>query len=149
MGKRATRWASGLAAVLLIAGTATAQEVQTIRPGMTVDDVKAVFGEPAGSRSYGNYTFYFYANGCEYECGTADIVFFDNGQVVDAVLRATWRSYAGESSSPRGTTPRPTPGGTRLQTPGEVQGVEVRPAGTPPPPPVLPDTTADTTRVGG
>jgi hypothetical protein len=89
------------------------------------------------------------------------------------VLRATWRDYAGMSSSPKGSVPQPTAAGTRLQMPSEVQGVEVRPAQVPsevqgvevrpapsevqgvevrpaPVPPPLPDTArADTATVRG
>ncbi len=128
--------AVALAAVILAAGATWAQDVQTIRPGMSYDEVKAVFGEPQGMRSYEHYDFYFYNNGCEKECGFPDTVFFLDGQVVDAVLRAPWREYAGESSSPKGVTPRPTPGGERLQIPTAVERVEVRPAQPEPPPPV-------------
>ncbi len=134
MGTRAARWMIALAMALLVAGPSAAQEMQTIRPGMSTDEVKAVLGAPATTRDYGDYTFYFYQNGVERQYGTADIVFFLDGQVVDAVLRSSWRDYAGQSSSPMGTEPRPTPGGTRLELPGEVQAVEVRTM--PPPPPV-------------
>lgn len=139
MGKRAARWTSAIAVILLSAGVATAQEVQTIRPGMTTEDVKAAFGEPAAIRTYGDYTYYFYQNGVEREYGTADIVFFLDGQVVDAVLRSSRREYAGESSSPRGVTPKPTPAGMRLEVPGAVESVEVRTAQPPPPPQPQPE----------
>jgi hypothetical protein len=134
--KTIARYATALAAILLMAGAATAQESQVIRPGMTEDEVKAAFGEPQGIRSYGSYTFYFYDNGCEQECGFPDTVFFQDGQVVDAVLRAPWRGYAGDSSSPKGVMPQPTPGGERLEVPADVEGVEVRPARVPTPHPV-------------
>lgn len=141
------RRGSVLAALLLMATAVSAQETQVIRPGMTMDEVKAVFGAPQGMSSYGSFTFYFYDNGCEPECGFPDIVFFQGEQVVDAVLRAPWRDYAGESSSPKGTIPRPTPGGERLQMPTAVESVEIRQA--------VPDTVkadtvkADTTSVRG
>ncbi len=127
---------SALAAVMLAAGSTWAQDVQTIRPGMSYDEVKAVFGEPQSMRSYEHRDFYFYDNGCEKECGFPDVVFFLDGRVVDAVLRAPWRDYAGESSSPKGVKPRPTPGGELLQIPTAVERVEVRPAEPPPAPPV-------------
>ncbi len=131
--RRTAVGALAVAALLLTSAAAPAQEApaqkkQVIRPGMTEDQVKAVFGEPQGTRSYGRYTYYFYSNGCEPECGFPDIVFFEEGRVVDAVLRAAWRDYAGESSSPKGTIPRPTRGGERLNVPAAVEGVEVRPA---------------------
>ncbi len=131
---RLARSAAALAAMLLVAGAAWAQEAQTIRPGMTYDEVKAVFGEPQGMRSYGHFDFFFYDNGCEKECGFPDTVFFLDGQVVDAVLRAPWRDYGGESSSPKGVKPRPNPGGERLEMPTAVERVEVRPVEPPPQP---------------
>ncbi len=141
-----TAWA----AIMMLAVAADAQENQIIEPGMTMEQVKLVFGEPQSTSSYGDFSFYFYENGCHVECGTADVVFFQNGQVVDAVLRAPWRGYAGESSSPKGVMPRATPGGERLQVPNQVQGVEVRPARVPTPQPIEEDTVkADTTGVKG
>ena len=136
--KTAARYAAMLAATAAIAGAVKAQETQTIRPGMTEQDVIAVFGEPQGKSSYGDFIFYFYDNGCEKECGFPDTVFFESGQVVDAVLRAPWRDYAGESSSPKGVLPRATPGGERLEVPSALESVEVRPA---PPVTTKPDTT--------
>jgi hypothetical protein len=134
--KRTGRRATALAAILVLVGAAKAQETQIIEPGMNVDQVKLVFGEPQGISSYEQFTFYFYDNGCEEECGFPDTVFFQSGQVVDAVLRAPWRGYNGESSSPKGVIPRPTPGGERLQVPAAVEGVEVRPAQVPVPQPM-------------
>jgi hypothetical protein len=129
----AAGWAIGLAAILFLAGAATAQEVRTIAPGMTGDEVKATFGQPDGVSTRGPYIYYFYNNGCEYECGFPDLVILENGQVVDAVLRAPWNEYAGESSSPKGTVARPTPGGMRLEVPTTtIEAVEVRQAETPP-----------------
>lgn len=140
MGLRnVARYGALLATIAVIAGAVRAQEMQVIRPGMTEQDVVAIFGEPQGKSNYGSYVFYFYDNGCERECGFPDTVFFEGGQVVDAILRAPWRDYAGESSSPKGVMPRPTPGGERLEVPGTLESVEVRPA---PPPTAKPDTTS-------
>jgi hypothetical protein len=100
--KSAARYVTVLAAIVAIVSAVKAQETQTIRPGMTEQDVVAVFGEPQGKSTYESFTFFFYDNSCEKECGFPDTVFFDGGQVVDAVLRAPWREYAGESSSPKG-----------------------------------------------
>lgn len=132
------RYGALLATIAVIAGAVKAQEMQVIRPGMTEQDVVAVFGEPQSRSNYGSFDFFFYDNGCERECGFPDTVFFQDGQVVDAVLRAPWRDYTGESSSPKGVMPRPTPGGERLEVPGTLESVEVRPA---PPPTAKPDTT--------
>lgn len=126
-----------LAAVLVVTGAAAAQEVRTIGPGMTEEQVQQSFGQPDGKASRVNFTFYFYNNGCERECGFPDLVIFQDGQVVDAVLRAPWHEYSGESSSPKGAIPRATPGGERLQVPERVESVGVQPA----PPPERPDTT--------
>jgi hypothetical protein len=140
--RRAAGWAIGLAAIFLAAGAATAQDVRTITPGMTADEVKAEFGQPDGVSTRGPFIYYFYNNGCEYECGFPDLVILQNGQVVDAVLRAPWNEYAGESSSPKGTVARPTPGGMRLDIPTTtIEAVEVRQVETPPaetPPPEMP-----------
>lgn len=141
---RVAPWTAGLAALLVVTVTSGAQEPQIIAPGMSEDEVVAALGAPQGKSSYGEYTFYFYDNGCERECGFPDTVFFRGGQVVDAVLRATWREYDGESSSPKGTVPRATPGGERLQMP-TADSVEVRPAETTPTPPV--EEKRDTTAV--
>jgi hypothetical protein len=123
----------GLAAILFLVSAATAQDVRTIAPGMTADEVKAEFGQPDGVSTRGPFIYYFYNNGCEYECGFPDLVIFEGGQVVDAVLRAPWNEYAGESSSPKGTVARPTPGGMRLEVPTTtIEAVEVRQVETPP-----------------
>jgi hypothetical protein len=50
-------------------------------------------------------TYLYYRNGCEYTCGTADVVFLQNGHVVDAVLRWPGHGYSGQSSSPVATPP--------------------------------------------
>lgn len=144
---------AALAALALTATVANAQDMQMVRPGMTETEVVDVFGSPDGKSAREVFTYYFYNNGCEAECGFPDLVIFQTGQVVDAVLRAPWRSYAGMSSSPKGTAPKPTP--MQLGMPQtEVQGVEVRSAPQPPTP--MPaelqpaDTTAsDSTSNGG
>lgn len=136
--RKVAGWAIGLAAILFLAGGATAQDMRTIAPGMTADEVKAEFGQPDGVSTRGPFIYYFYNNGCEYECGFPDLVIFEGGQVVDAVLRAPWNDYAGESSSPKGTVARPTPGGMRLEVPATtIEAVEVRPTEAPPTEPLV------------
>lgn len=131
--RRAAGWAIGLAAILFMANAATAQDVRTIAPGMTADEVKAEFGQPDGVSTRGPFIYYFYNNGCEHDCGFPDLVIFESGQVVDAVLRAPWNEYGGESSSPKGTVARPTPGGMRLEVPTtRIESVQVRPTEMPP-----------------
>ncbi len=119
--------AAALAATLLVASTASAQ-TQTITPGMSEDEVRSVFGSPAGTRSVGIFTYYFYKNGWEEEAGFPDLVILQGGQVIDVVLRATWRDYSGESSSPKGIAPRQTLGFEHLELPGRLESVAVRPA---------------------
>src|SRR3989442_3244245 len=50
-------------------------------------------------------TYLYYRNGCEFTCGTEDVVFLQNGKVVDAVLRWPGHRYSGQSSSPAATQP--------------------------------------------
>src|SRR2546425_5320555 len=54
---------------------------------MSEKDVYSMWGPPVGVRRQGDMTFLYYRNGCEYSCGTEDVVFLQNGKVVDAVLR--------------------------------------------------------------
>lgn len=87
----------------------------TIAPGMTEADVVAMWGQPVAVRHMGAMTYLYFPNGCEQSCGTLDVVFLENGQVVDAVLRWPGHAYSGQSSSPPGTQPvatvpqQPTP----------------------------------------
>ena len=94
----------------------------TVAPGMSERDVYALWGAPVAVRRQGEWTYLFFRNGCEYTCGTEDIVTLQNGHVVDAVLRWPGHGYSGQSSSPSGTMPHPNPGGDTLT---------VRPPGTP------------------
>ena len=77
----------------------------TIAPGMAERDVYSLWGPPIAVRRQGDMTYLYYRNGCEYTCGTADVVFLQNGQVVDAVLRWPGHGYSGQSSSPVATPP--------------------------------------------
>jgi hypothetical protein len=88
----------------------------TIAPGMGEKDVYSLWGSPMAVRRQGDMTFIYYPNGCEYTCGTADVVFLQNGQVVDAVLRWPGHRYSGQSSSPAATPPHgpSRPGGDTL-----------------------------------
>ena len=136
---RALVSALAVGALLVITGSANAQEQQsgTISPGMTEQQVRDALGNPDNRSTRSQFTYYFYENNCHVECGMADLVIFQGGQVVDAILRASWRTYTGVSSSPNGVAPQPTP--MRLRMPQgaqgqagertELQGIEVRPAG--------------------
>src|SRR5215207_298918 len=91
-----------IVAVLCISASALgAQGNATIDPGMTREQVVAKLGQPLSSRSYREFTYLLYRNGCEKKCGMNDLVVLDSGQVVDAVFRAPNRKYSGTSSSPR------------------------------------------------
>jgi len=90
----------------------------TIDPGMTERDVYSLWGPPVGVRRAGQWTYLYFRNGCEYSCGTYDVVFLHNGMVVDAVLRWPGHGYGGQSSSPPGVVPLPTrPGDTLVVSP--------------------------------
>ena len=113
-----------LALVLIAAGSLGAQTPQpaapvqpppprtaadsTVRPGMSETQVRAAWGTPSGSRVRGEYTYLFFANGCQPACGVQDVVILERGQVVDAVARGKGHRYDGVSSSPAGRAPSPT-----------------------------------------
>ena len=86
----------------------------TIDPGMSEEDVYSMWGPPVGVRRQADMTFLYYRNGCEYSCGTEDVVFLQNGKVVDAVLRWPGHRYSGQSSSPAATQPHLRRGGDTL-----------------------------------
>ena len=88
----------------------------TIAPGMGEKDIFSLWGPPIAVRHQGEMTFLYFRNGCEYTCGTEDVVFLKNGQVVDAVLRWPGHGYSGQSSSPAATPPHgpARPGGDTL-----------------------------------
>lgn len=87
----------------------------TVRPGMTRDEVVVIWGAPVAERTAGTRGYLYYRNGCEVTCGTFDVVFLEDGQVVDAIVRGRGHTYAGMSSSPPDraaeyTPPRRQPG---------------------------------------
>lgn len=86
----------------------------TVAPGMAEKEVYALWGPPVAVRRQGDMTFLYYRNDCEYTCGTEDVVFLQNGQVVDAVLRWPGHRYSGQSSSPAATQPHMRRGGDTL-----------------------------------
>jgi hypothetical protein len=77
----------------------------TIAPGMAEKEIYSLWGAPIAVRRQGDMTFLYFRNGCEYSCGTEDVVFLKTGQVVDAVLRWPGHGYSGQSSSPASTPP--------------------------------------------
>ena len=88
----------------------------TIAPGMAEREVYSLWGPPIAVRHQGDMTYLYYRNGCEFTCGTEDVVFLQNGKVVDAVLRWPGHGYSGQSSSPFATPPHgpARPGGDTL-----------------------------------
>ncbi len=133
------------AAVLILAACAAlparAQEpapapasapANTIRPGMTEAEVRGQWGEPLAVRHANEWTYMFYQSGMESVYRYHDVVFLQNGQVVDAIVRAPGRHYAGNSSSPADRMATPTlPADARPSAagaaPGAVTGVRVTP----------------------
>jgi hypothetical protein len=95
----------------------------TVAPGMNEREIYGLWGAPAAVRRAGEYTYLFFRNGCEYTCGTMDVVTLKDGQVVDAIVRWDGHRYSGESSSPPGRVPFPNTGGDTLH---------IRPAAPPP-----------------
>jgi len=93
------------------------QDTGTIAPGMSEREVYGLWGAPAAVRRAGEYTYLFFNNGCEYTCGTMDVVTLKDGAVVDAIVRWDGHIYAGESSSPPGSMPRANPAGDTLRIP--------------------------------
>jgi hypothetical protein len=133
-------------ALALVAGSAAAQDTTTaVRPGMTEADVINRWGEPVAIRRLNDWTYLFFTNDCERECGYYDVVFLQNGQVVDAIVRSPLHMYLGQSSSPPERLPAFTPPRTQPDAPGaqgEVTGVRVSPA----PPAPAPAAPAGSTR---
>jgi hypothetical protein len=91
------------------------EDTGTVNPGMSEREVYELWAAPAAVRRVGEYTYLFFQNGCEYTCGTMDVVTLQNGHVVDAIVRWDGHRYSGESSSPPGKVPFANPGGENLQ----------------------------------
>ena len=100
-----------------------------VQPGMTEADVRARWGDPAAVRTANQWTYLFYHNGRERAAGTYDVVFLQNGQVVDAIVRGPEHAYGGQSSSPEGRVPEFTPPRQPADSSGApVTGVRVKPS---------------------
>ncbi len=100
----------------------------TVNPGMSEREVYELWAAPAAVRRVGEYTYLFFRNGCEYTCGTMDVVTLQDGKVVDAIVRWEGHRFSGESSSPPGRVPFANPGGDTLR-------IAPPPAPPPTPPP--------------
>lgn len=92
----------------LSAQDTTSTPSNAIRPGMSEADVRARWGDPLTVRRANEWTYMFYASGVEHIHRFHDVVFLQNGQVVDAVIRAPGRTYLGQSSSPPSRMPENT-----------------------------------------
>lgn len=97
-----------LGVMLIGVGNAQAQDVKTIKPGMTEAEVREQWGEPLTVRKVGVMSYMYYRSNCLKSCGTNDVVFLENGQVIDAVVRDSHRKYDGIASSPADRKPEPT-----------------------------------------
>ncbi len=88
-----------LAALLLAALPAPPAHAQsTITEGMTPEQVSAAFGVPATVRTAGDWSYWYYHNGCPRRCGSDDVVFFREQRVVAAVLRTSARRFSGPAA---------------------------------------------------
>jgi hypothetical protein len=74
-----------------LGGPTTAARSGMIGQGMTPAQVRHIFGMPARTRDAGEWSYWFYANGCPVRCGTDDVVFFHHDRVVTAVLHSPRR----------------------------------------------------------
>ena len=80
-----------LAAALLVLAASPVTAQRIISQGMSPDQVRSVFGAPARTRDEGEWSYWFYSNGCPNRCGSDDVVFFRENRVVAAVLRTRGR----------------------------------------------------------
>jgi hypothetical protein len=93
------RKAATIAALALLGLAAPAAGQAAIHAGMSADEVRAAFGAPARTRDQGDWTYWFYPNGCPVRCGSDDVVFLQDGKVVAAVLRTPRRRFEGPTAS--------------------------------------------------
>lgn len=97
-----------VALVVCLAVELNAQDVKAISPGMTEAQVREQWGEPLTVKKIGIMSYMYYRSDCLKKCGTNDVVFLENGQVIDAVVRDKGRKYDGIASSPADRKPEPT-----------------------------------------
>jgi hypothetical protein len=110
---------------LLAAAPAAAQRMISL--GMNPEQVRASFGEPARTRAEGDWSYWFYVNGCPNRCGSDDVVFFREEKVVAAVLRTRARHI----SSPPAADALEQAGGN--EGAAEIRASASDEEGTPPP----------------
>jgi hypothetical protein len=115
-------------AVIPVVAPLEAQQARAISPGMTDEDVRAVFGAPAVVRHGDGWTYFFYTNRCLPRCGTDDTVFFEDGRVVAAVLHSPSRRFDGPPAAD--ALPAPAPRAPRVGpaggAPARISGIRVR-----------------------
>jgi hypothetical protein len=99
----------------------TPLDTGTVAPGMSREQVIALWGVPVAERSVEDRTYLYFRNGCEASCGTFDVVFLENGVVVDAIVRGPGHNYAGTSTSPPGRKGQRTRPGEPAAAPGDGQ----------------------------
>ena len=97
-----------LLCVAAAAPLAAQDDPNAVRPGMSENDVRQRWGEPVAVRRANDWTFLFYSNGMEREVGWYDVVFLQNNQVVNAIVRGAGHGYAGQSTAPPSRAPEPT-----------------------------------------
>jgi len=92
---------TALAAAALVALSADGAAAQRgmIAEGMSPAQVRSVFGAPARTRDAGEWSYWFYSNGCPVRCGSDDVVFFRGQKVVAAVLRSRSRLISGPAAA--------------------------------------------------
>lgn len=81
--------------LLLCCAAAPAVAQRTVGVGMTEAEVVSALGTPSSVRQAGPWTYLFYGNGCSPRCGSADVVFLQEGRVVTALFRTRARSFSG------------------------------------------------------
>lgn len=99
-------------AAALLAFPLGAAAAQTVKPGMTADEVRAAWGEPFAVRSRGAFTYLLFRSDCLPGCGSHDMVTLRDGKVIDAIARSSGRRYEGTASidnkTPAFTAPEKT-----------------------------------------
>jgi hypothetical protein len=88
-----------VAALAALAAVPAQAQRRMVSQGMTPAQVRGIFGAPARTRETGEWTYWFYPNGCPVRCGSDDVVFFRNNEVVTAVLRSRRRLVTGPAAS--------------------------------------------------
>jgi hypothetical protein len=95
-----------------------AQRDAAIAYGMTVEQVRARFGEPTTVRETGDWLYFYYGDPCDSKCEPADLVIFHHGLVAAAtVMSANRRVEDRQVEVPPGADTLARPGSPRATTP--------------------------------